>query len=76
MLENDQKATVDVVYNTIIRGFMSANDGARRDLYDKMLDDGFYPDDQTKKMMKRIISIRQAQPAETILYSAVVVKTS
>ena len=59
-LENDKKATVDgVVYNTIIRGFMSANDGTRRDLYfDKMLDDGFYPDDQTKKMMKQIISIR------------------
>ena len=56
-LENDKKATVDgVVYNTMIRGFMSVNDATRRDLYfNKMLEDGFYPDDQTKKMMKSMI---------------------
>ena len=52
-LENDKKATVDgVVYNTMIRGFMSVNDATRRDLYyNKMLEDGFYPDHQTKKKM-------------------------
>ena len=55
MLENDQRATVDgVVYNTILRGFIYANDATRRDLYfSKMLDDGFNPDPETKKLLRQ-----------------------
>ena len=56
-LENDKKATVDgVVYNTMkLRGFID-DDATRRDLYfNKMLEDGFYPDPQTKKNMKQMI---------------------